>query len=122
MKFSYSCIEDHMCGYATEAGFFTSPQACVLKEGAIGGDCTRMIQECERENQKTKWEEMTHHIVLMGTHFIPLTQLSATAGISMQVVSRLSGSSCGSGQCRTRTGRCCQLVYLKERYICPIYC
>ena len=121
----YSC-RDHTCGYSKGPGFCTGTDsnACVLREGAIGGEnCTRMVEECERKKQEDILAGRGVYGVC-GTFFTPLTDVSATAGISLQVSSssRGSGSSCSSGQCRTRAGRCCQPVWLRERYICPIYC
>ena len=119
----YSC-RDHTCGYSEGPGFCTGTysDACVLSEGAIGGDCTRMVEECERKKQEEILAGREYGVC--GARFTPLTDVSATAGISLQVSSssRGSGSSCSSGQCRTRAGRCCQPVWLRERYICPIYC
>jgi hypothetical protein len=123
--YSGSC-QEYTCSYVQGPGFCTGANAesCVLFPDAIGDDCSTMRAECEEEKRQ-KLAAGEPATAICGTAFVPLKQLTAAAGVSLQVGSKRgswSTSTCGSGRCRTRTGRCCEPVWVKTRSICPLYC
>jgi hypothetical protein len=112
-----NCV-DHVCWNFKGPGFCKG--VCVLFKNAIGDDCSTEIAECKEEKRRSP-----NSGAACGISFNPLKELSATAGVSLQVGSNRnswSTGSCGRGQCRTRTGRCCELVTVNSRNICPLFC
>jgi hypothetical protein len=125
--YRYSSIcNGHKCGYYYLPGlcYGNTETACVVHPEAVGRDCDKERSECE---EKKRQEADQPPYGVCGAHFTPLTQLTATAGVSLQFgtdnnTTRPTSSCGGGGQCRTRTGLCCELVAYNGRSLCPLFC
>ncbi len=54
-RYEVVCQPDHTCAYAIEGGVCNNGTAlrrsCTLLEGAVGSDCERLIERCEKRKR-----------------------------------------------------------------------